>query len=197
MITHNDNVTIMGNNAGNYGLVCNQTHANDSPGAYFHTQYGASGGDEDGNTHFIINNAYGGQHFSSTNINGNVAIPNKLNIGSNSFNPAYDLTVTGTFYSSGSSQAYKENITDLDIDTEKLYKLRPVSYKYKTEHAHLGYVLGGGNDIGLISEEVIEIIPELAIMTHGKPTNIDYPKLTVLLLAEMQKLNDRIIKLEG
>ena len=74
--------------------------------------------------------------------------------------------------------------------------MHPVSYNYKKDYENFGYKLSEGKQFGLISEEVAEVVPELAIMKDGEPKNVDYQKLSVLLLAEMQKMNKRIEELE-
>jgi hypothetical protein len=104
--------------------------------------------------------------------------------------------VAGTFYASGSSQAFKKNVTDLAVDSSAIYNLNPVSYNYKKDYENFGYDLAEGKQFGLISEEVAKAVPELAIMKDGEPKNVDYQKLSVLLLAEMQKMNKRVEELE-
>ena len=64
--------------------------------------------------------------------------------------------------------------------------------KYKD----FGYNVKDGKQVGLISEEVAETIPELAIMKDGKPKNVDYQKLSVLLLKEVQNLKKEIEELK-
>jgi hypothetical protein len=118
------------------------------------------------------------------------------NVGIGDSSPSYKLEVAGTFYASGSSQAFKKNVTDLAIDSSAIYNLNPVSYNYKKDYEDFGYDLAEGKQFGLISEEVAEAVPELAIMKDGEPKNVDYQKLSVLLLAEMQKMNKRIEDLE-
>ena len=49
----------------------------------------------------------------------------------------------------------------------------------------------------MIAEEVIEHIPELGIYRDGKVDSLQYEKLSVLLLEEIKKLNERIKVLEG
>ena len=111
------------------------------------------------------------------------------NVGIGTTNPGtYRLYVNGTFYQSGSSQAYKENIEDLEVDVDKIYTLRPVSFDYKEEYKHYGKELGDGRQIGLIAEEVNEVIPELAIRKDGKITNVDFEKLGIVLLGAIKKL---------
>ena len=124
----------------------------------------------------------------------NVTTSGKVGIGD--YAPSYDLDVNGTFYASGSSIDFKENVTDMSVDSSVIYGLHPVSYDYKEEHKNLGYHLAGGKQIGLVSEEVADAVPELAIMKNGKPQNVDYQKLSVLLLAELKNINKRLVNLE-
>lgn len=103
-----------------------------------------------------------------------------------------------------SSMEYKENVRDLDKATsEKIYQLRPVLYDRKDGKAK--------DQMGLIAEEVVEVYPEFISykrepvigideslpepaegITGYKLTNIpetvNYKKLTVPLIAEIQKL---------
>ena len=118
------------------------------------------------------------------------------NVGIGDTSPSYKLEITGTFYASGSSANFKKNVTDLAVDSSAIYNLNPVSYNYKKDYENFGYDLAEGKQFGLISEEVAESVPELAIMKDGEPKNVDYQKLSVLLLAEMQKMNKRIKDLE-
>ena len=117
-------------------------------------------------------------------------------VGIGDTSPSYKLEVAGTFYASGSSANFKKNVTDLAVDSSAIYNLNPVSYNYKKDYENFGYDLAEGKQFGLISEEVAEAVPELAIMKDGEPKNVDYQKLSVLLLAEMQKMNKRIKDLE-
>ena len=83
------------------------------------------------------------------------------------------------------------------IDSSAIYDLNPVSYEYKKDYENFGYDLAGGKQVGLLSEDVAKTVPELAIMKDGKAQNVDYQKLSVLLLAEMKKLNKRLEALEA
>ena len=60
-----------------------------------------------------------------------------------------------------------------------IYNLRPVSYNLKDEFKHLGYDLGGHKQLGLISEEVNDLIPD-DVIKDGKPKNVDYERLSIL-----------------
>ena len=118
-------------------------------------------------------------------------------VGIGTTSPGYKLEVNGTFYSAGSSATYKENIKDLEVDSSLIHSLRAVSYDYKKEYKDFGYNVKDGKQMGLISEEVAETIPELAIMKDGRPKNVDYQKLAVVLLAEVQNLKKDIEELKS
>ncbi|MBU5689286.1 MAG: tail fiber domain-containing protein, partial [Candidatus Aenigmarchaeota archaeon] len=119
------------------------------------------------------------------------------NVGIGIINPGgYKLYVDGVIYASGSSKFYKKEIEPLQ-NTERIYNLTPVSFLYKEEYEHFGKKTGGNKQIGLIAEDVAKYYPELAIFINGYPTNVDYEKLSVVLLAEIQKQNEKINYLEN
>jgi hypothetical protein len=107
---------------------------------------------------------------------------------------------TGQILRSTSSKRYKKEITDLTINTENIYKLRPVSYISITDDKPY---------FGLIAEEVASVIPELAEYAVEKdvikgsnsekliPDAVKYPMLSVLLLKELQKQHKEITDLKA
>ena len=85
-----------------------------------------------------------------------------------------------------SSIVFKENIESIEIDSNKIDKLRPVIYNYKNSTKT-------NKNIGLIAEEVEEIMPDLVVKDKdGKPYSVKYSDLTVVLLSEIQKLKQEI-----
>ena len=118
------------------------------------------------------------------------------NVGINCLTPTYKLHVNGTFYAAGSSQDYKQSICNYNTDSCMFMKLKPVTYQYKEEYCHLGKELKSGTQIGLIAEEVAETYPELAILVNEEDNkvvrNVDYEKLSVILLSEVQKLRREV-----
>jgi len=118
------------------------------------------------------------------------------NVGINCITPSYRLHVNGTFYAAGSSQDYKQSICNYNTDSCMFMKLKPVTYQYKEEYCHLGKELKSGTQIGLIAEEVAETYPELAILVNEEANkvvrNVDYEKLSVILLSEVQKLRREV-----
>lgn len=117
-------------------------------------------------------------------------------VGINTVTPSYRLHVNGTFYAAGSSQDYKQGVCQYDTDSCMFMKLKPVTYQYKEEYKHLGKELKSETQIGLIAEEVAETYPELAILVKENDNdvvrNVDYEKLSIVLLAEVQKLRKEV-----
>ena len=113
--------------------------------------------------------------------------------------PSYQLHVNGTFYAAGSSQDYKEGICQYNTDSCLFMCLKPKAYQYKEEWKHLGKDLKSGTQIGLIAEEVAESHPELAVLVNEEDNqvvrNVDYEKLSIILLAEVQKLRQEVDQL--
>ena len=128
----------------------------------------------------------------------------KMYIGGTDTTPTftYNLEVEGTFYSSGSSMDYKQEVQDYKPNADAIMNLRPVHYEYKDEWKKFGKRLANNNgQIGLVAEEVAEVMPELAVMREedGKNVvrNVDYEKLTVVLLSEIQELKREVKALKG
>ena len=124
------------------------------------------------------------------------------NMGINTCTPGtYKLNVNGSFYSAGSSCEYKTQICNYNTDSCMFMKLKPVTYQYKDEYCHLGKELKSGTQIGLIAEEVAESHPELAILVNEEDEkvvrNVDYEKLTIILLSEVQKLRQEVDQLKN
>lgn len=85
-----------------------------------------------------------------------------------------------------SSKRFKENITDLEIDSSKIYELNPVSFNYTAER-------GGEKDFGLIAEDVEKVIPSLVLYNNdGEVFSLKYQLLSVLLLNELKKKKDEL-----
>lgn len=105
------------------------------------------------------------------------------------------ITVTGTavLVSSSdqlgiavSSRKYKENIEDMADESDRLYKLRPVTFTLKEYQDK-------SKQFGLIAEEVYDIMPELVVLDkEGQPQSVQYHNLPALLLNELQKLRKEV-----
>jgi hypothetical protein len=80
-----------------------------------------------------------------------------------------------------SSARYKRDIHDMGSASAGLMKLRPVSFRYKSDPS-------GTLQYGLVAEEVERVYPELVVHgTDSKVQSVRYLELTALLVNELQK----------
>jgi len=94
------------------------------------------------------------------------------------------LGTNGSGCATTSSRRYKEDIQPMAELSERLLKLRPVTFRYKAADAD------GNKSIqyGLIAEEVADVLPELVVFDKdGQPDAVMYQVLTPMLLNEVQK----------
>jgi hypothetical protein len=83
-----------------------------------------------------------------------------------------------------SSRRFKEDIQPIGRVSEKLFGLRPVTFRYTQPFDD------GSKPVqyGLIAEEVAEVMPELVVYGEdGKPETVSYHLLATLLLNEVQR----------
>ena len=104
-----------------------------------------------------------------------------------------NIQITGSLNATSvtetSALKYKKYVKPLNSQTDNVYKLRPVHFKWKNDNR---------GDIGLIAEEVGEIYPELVSTgIDGNAEGISYTKLTAVLIKTIQELSARIEKLEN
>ena len=105
-----------------------------------------------------------------------------------------------------SDERLKKNITPLHASLEKVTRLRGVSYEWKdTAQKKKGF--GGAKDIGLIAQEVEQVLPELVHTDAKGYKAVAYDKLAPVLIealkeqevnftAELRQKDARIEKLE-
>jgi len=94
------------------------------------------------------------------------------------------VTSTGQLgVSSVSSARFKTAIVPMGADTVKLARLRPVSFRLKSDST-------GTRQYGLIAEEVAKVYPELVIRNEkGRIDGVRYDELAPMLLNEVQRRN--------
>ena len=93
-----------------------------------------------------------------------------------------------------SSARYKEYVNDMGKTSERLLRLRPVTFQYKEAYA------GGEKpqEFGLIAEEVAQIFPELVVFNKdNQPETVKYRLLSSLLLNELQRQDAELKSLSG
>jgi hypothetical protein len=96
------------------------------------------------------------------------------------------VTASGQLGVLASSERYKTAIAPLRAGTEKLERLRPVSFHLKSDPT-------GAVQYGLIAEEVEKVYPELVIRdAAGRIQGVRYDELAPLLLTEVQSLRQAV-----
>lgn len=99
------------------------------------------------------------------------------------------VSSTGQLGTVSSSIRFKENVQDMDHDSNSIMDLRPVSFTYKTHP--------GKKQFGLIAEEVLPIMSELVVHNEaGEVESVKYQDLPILMLNELQRLAKRVQDLE-
>jgi len=144
----------------------------------------------------------GGTHYS------NMICLRGGNVGINTNTPSTDLYVSGNICYTGSIGAcsdirYKRNIHTLGKALEKVSKLRGVSFEWRQDE-YPEQKFSSAGQIGLIAQEVRDIVPEIVSETDDGYYNVDYTKLTPLLIeaikelkAENEELRSRLDRLES
>jgi Chaperone of endosialidase len=89
----------------------------------------------------------------------------------------------GTNYGSSSSRRWKSNIRNIDHPLDKITRLRGVYYTWDKEH-------GGHHDLGMIAEEVGEVLPEIVNYEENgiDAIGLDYGMMTPLLVEAVNAL---------
>jgi len=94
----------------------------------------------------------------------------------------------GKLWKETSSKRYKRNIENLEISLDEILKLRPVRFQWRTT---------GQEDVGLIAEEVDEVLGDLVIYDKdGRPDAVKYDKLALYLLGVVKAQQEKIADLE-
>ena len=119
------------------------------------------------------------------------------------------LTVTGAITATGDITAFsasdirfKENITAIESPIEKIKMISGNTYDWKAENKDIhGFE---GNDVGVIAQEIEEVLPQLVVTRDNGYKAVKYDKLVALLIEGMKEqqkqiedLSNKINKLEN
>ncbi|MGA1871873.1 MAG: tail fiber domain-containing protein [bacterium] len=134
---------------------------------------------------------------------GNVTIFDQNgNVGIGTTSPgSYKLNVAGTAYCtsgswSGSDERWKQDIAPLEGSLDKVNQLQGVSFTWKIDgFPDQGFT--SGEQIGLIAQEVEEIIPELVHENDDGYKSISYEKLTAVLVEAIKEQQSQIENLKS
>lgn len=116
-----------------------------------------------------------------------------------------DVAVTGTICATGaitgnnlacpSDARFKRGIRTLPDALDKVERLRGVNYEWKTdEFADHGFP--AGEQIGLVAQEVKEIVPQAVVAQKDGYLAVDYARLVPLLIEAIKEQQRRIESLE-
>ena len=82
-----------------------------------------------------------------------------------------------------SSRRFKDGIKPMDSDSEALFALKPVSFRYKK-----GIDPAGTSQFGLVAEEVEKVNPDLVVHDkEGRPYSVRYDQVNAMMLNEFLK----------
>lgn len=98
------------------------------------------------------------------------------------FNPSTGL-LTSTDYNSSSDKRLKKNIKTLDSALNTVSSLRGVTFEWKE---------GGGKSIGLIAQEVKEVVPDIVVADDNGYLGIKYTNIIGLLVEAIKEQQDQI-----
>lgn len=128
-------------------------------------------------------------------LTNNIASLNVL--GNNSFsftqsgieNASLDTNgnMTAQNFFSVSDQRYKKNISTLINAGDMLKQIRGVSFNWRKDDSH---------DIGVIAQEVFNIVPEAIVSTNNNMLTVAYNKIIPLLIETIKDLQLRVEALE-
>lgn len=168
------------------------------------THYGVSGGSTDGYGVYAWSNYNDAGYFKTFKVDGNGVY--SYADGTNAkavyaWGGLYDFYAAGpgTNYGSTSSARWKRDVRLIDEPLEKIMRMRGVYFTWDEEH-------GGGHDVGMIAEEVGQVLPEIVVYDKNgvDADGMDYSKTTPLLVeavkalkVENDELKDRIEVLEA
>lgn len=113
-------------------------------------------------------------------------------------NPAVQGSLTATaditaFYSS--DRRLKDNIQPIDDASKKVKQIGGYTFEWKDGIE--GITPKQGKDVGIIAQEIEEVLPQLVHTREDGYKGVDYPKLVALLVECNKELIARLEVLEG
>jgi len=94
--------------------------------------------------------------------------------------------VNATGFNSISSRRFKTNISKIQLATETIKQLEGVTFNWKSN---------GSPDIGLIAEDVFDVVPEVVKVENGIIEGIAYDHLVSILIEGFKEQQEKIDKI--
>lgn len=104
--------------------------------------------------------------------------------------PVY-VDPNGALTTSASDINLKTNISTMNYGLPEILAMNPIQFNW------VGVDRGTQNEIGLIAQEVANIVPEVVEINSDSTLTLDYAKLVVVLINAIQQLNEKIVALEN
>ncbi|MFA5904868.1 MAG: tail fiber domain-containing protein [Desulfobacula sp.] len=118
--------------------------------------------------------------------------PSGGNVGIGTTDPSYKLDVNGDIRGNNVSPSdirWKTNINTIDNSLEKVSQLRGVTYEWTDPSK------GGGQQIGVIAQEVEQVFPEVISTDNQGYKSVEYSKLIAPLIEAVKILKSENEKL--
>jgi len=100
----------------------------------------------------------------------------------------HDGGINATTISETSSRELKTNITPMSNSLDKIMALQGVNFDWKDGK--------GGKQIGLIADDVANVVPEVVQFNETSPTSLQYSKMVALLIEGMKEQQNEIAELK-
>lgn len=172
---------------GNFSII------NSSPTFYFR--------DSDNPSYMIHANSdrlyilHGATNSTSWNGNRPLTIYQGNKVGINNSTPSYQLHVSGRIRSNGINETsdirFKKDIQDLEGSLEKIEQLRGVSYYWRQDEFP-EQKFNDGLDLGLIAQEVEQILPEVVHTDNEGYKSVQYSHIVPVLVEAVKELSSEL-----
>jgi len=99
-----------------------------------------------------------------------------------------DAGITTTGLTESSARELKTNITPMSNSLDKIMALQGVNFEWKDGR--------GGKQIGLIADDVADVVPEVVQFNETSPASLQYSKMVALLIEGMKEQQNEIVELK-
>jgi hypothetical protein len=127
---------------------------------------------------------------SGENVSNTCSIANIFS-ATNARGSAVFVNSDGQLHTTTSSKRFKKEIKPMNKNSEALFSLEPVSFRYKNDIDPTGT-----SQFGLVAEDVEKVNPDLVVRDkEGKPYSVRYDQVNAMLLNEFLKEHRKVEQL--